>query len=318
LHYLAFRFFLVVMGKTLLILAAGMGSRFGGLKQLEPVGPSGEVMLDYSIFDAIAAGFDEVVFVIRRDFERAFRETVVARYAGVIPVKIAYQELGDLPDGIALPAQREKPWGTGQAVWAARHAVAHPFLAINADDFYGRNAFAVMGEFLAKPAPAGRQLIGLAAYRLSHTLSEHGAVSRGVCRVSENRKLEAVEEHTGIERTERGIQGVDRQGQPRELSGDAPVSMNFWGFSPQVFPRLEGLFRNFLTGGGLENPKAEFYIPSAVSALIASGEADVTALSSDDHWLGITYREDRAGVCDALRQMVENKTYPTPLWKKQS
>jgi hypothetical protein len=303
------------MGKTLLILAAGLGSRFGGLKQLEPVGPSGEVMLDYSIFDAIAAGFDEVVFVIRRDFEREFREAVVSRYAGVISVKVAFQELGDLPDGVTLPAHREKPWGTGQAIWAAREVISQPFLAINADDFYGRNAFAVMSAFLGQPAPEGCLHIGLTAYLLSHTLSEHGAVSRGVCRIAENRTLVSVEEFTGIQRTGTGIQGADTQGCQHELSADTPVSMNFWGFSPQVFPRLEELFRQFLTEGGLERPKAEFYIPSAVSALINSGEADVTALSSDDHWLGITYREDREAVCEALRQLVKNKAYPTPLWK---
>lgn len=306
------------MGKTLLILAAGLGSRFGGLKQLEPVGPSGEVMLDYSVFDAMAAGFDEVVFVIRKDFEREFREAVVSRYAGVVSVKVAFQELGDLPDGIALPARREKPWGTGQAIWAARPIVSQPFLAINADDFYGRNAFATMSEFLGRPASENRLRIALTAYQLSHTLSEHGAVSRGVCRIGENGTLVAVEEHTGIQQTKAGIQGLDSQGHPCELSGDTPVSMNFWGFSPQVFPRLEELFRNFLTEGGLENPRAEFYIPSAVSALINSAEAEVTTLTSDDHWLGITYREDREAVCEALRQLAENKTYPTPLWKTHS
>lgn len=302
------------MGNTLLILAAGMGSRYGGLKQLDPVGPSGEVMLDYSVFDAIAAGFDEIVFVIRRDFEQEFREKVVVRYAQACSVRVVFQELQDLPGGIEVPSGREKPWGTGQAIWAARQVITQPFLAINADDFYGRKAFESMSVCLRAQGPGLH--VSMVAYPLKSTLSEFGAVSRGICRLNPEGMLASVEEYSGIEQGSSGIQGLDLGGQTRSLTPDVLVSLNFWGFSPAVFPQLEALFSKFLTHGGLEAPKAEFYIPSAVSALIDSGATRVTVLSSTDQWMGVTYREDRAAVAAALSRLVEEKIYPTPLWKE--
>ncbi|MBE2204231.1 MAG: NTP transferase domain-containing protein [Chthoniobacterales bacterium] len=301
------------MGNTLLILAAGMGSRYGGLKQIDPVGPSGEVMLDYSVFDAVAAGFDEVVFVIRRDFEKEFREKVVSRYERVVRVQVVFQEREDLPGGLAVPSDREKPWGTGHAIWAARHAITQPFLAINADDFYGRSAFESMGACLRDQGGNGLHL-SLVAYAVNNTLSEFGTVSRGVCRQNADGSLASVEEYSGIEKAEDGIRGMDSQGITRPLAPETLVSMNFWGFSPAVFPRLEELFLEFLKGGGLEAPKSEFYIPSAVSALIDSGASQVRVLSSTDHWLGVTYREDRASVAEALSRLAQAGTYPTPLW----
>jgi hypothetical protein len=307
-----------VMGRTLLVLAAGMGSRYGGLKQIDPVGPSGEVLLDYSVFDAINAGFDRIVFVIRRDFEDAFRESVVSRYAGSLPVEIAFQELGDLPAGLEVPSGRTKPWGTGHAIWAARHAVDQPFLVINADDFYGANAFAAMADFLGAGAAGERMRIGLVAYLLRNTLSEHGTVSRGICTLGSNHELKSVEEYSGIEQTVEGIRGLNAQGHPCELSGAEMASMNFWGFLPDIFPQLETLFHRFLTGGGLDDPKAEFYIPSAVSSLIATKAPEVTALTSTDQWLGVTYREDREAVAEALSQRTAGGLYPTPLWKSRT
>ncbi|MFZ4682348.1 MAG: nucleotidyltransferase family protein [Terrimicrobiaceae bacterium] len=301
------------MAKTLLVLAAGMGSRYGGLKQLDPVGPSGEVVLDYSVHDALWAGFEKVVFVIRRDFEEAFRETVLKRYEGHAEVDLAFQELGDLPEGYAPPAAREKPWGTGQAIWAARHVVDGPFLVVNADDFYGLEAFSIMAGFLDGSSEGLR--MGMVAYLLRNTLSDHGFVSRGICEVTTDNLLKRVEEHTGIVRRDGLIRGTDTRGIVQDLTGSEPVSMNFWGFTPEIFPHLESLFSQFLDLGGNENPKSEFYIPSAVSQIIASGAAPASVLSSSGRWFGVTYREDREAVANALSQMVKDRLYPTPLWK---
>ncbi len=301
------------MHKTLVVLAAGMGSRYGGLKQMDSVGPSGEVVLDYSVHDALRAGFDRVVFVIREDFEQVFRDIVVARYEGQVPIKLAFQTLADLPGTYQLPEGREKPWGTGQAIWATRHVVDGPFLVVNADDFYGREAFEIMATFLSRQASG--LCIGMVAYPLVNTLSEHGAVSRGICNVTPQDELARVEEHTGIARDGDRIRGIDTSGQVRELEGNEMVSMNFWGFTPEIFPHLERHFQTFLDTGGTENLKAEFYIPSAVSEIITSGAASATVLVSTGQWFGVTYREDRAAVAEALNQMVDDDQYPTPLWK---
>jgi hypothetical protein len=300
------------MDKTLLVLAAGMGSRYGGLKQLAPVGPSGEVVLDYSVHDALWAGFNKVVFVIRRDFQKEFEEMVVKRYAGRVAVDLAFQELEDLPEGYSLSSGRQKPWGTGHAIRAARNAIKEPFLVANADDFYGMEAYSKMASFLDKPQEGLR--LGMVAYPLSNTLSEHGEVSRGVCTVAPDQMLIRVEEHTGIVRNAGDVRGTDTTGEVRLLTGTEMVSMNFWGFTPEIFAHLEDLFGKFLDSGGNENPKSEFYIPSAVSGIIASGAAPASVIPSTGRWFGVTYKEDREAVAAALGQMVKDKLYPTPLW----
>ncbi len=300
------------MNKTLLVLAAGMGSRYGGLKQLDPVGPSGEVVLDYSVHDARSAGFNKVIFVIRDDFQAEFEERVLSRYRGQIAVDLAFQKLDDIPTGFARPAERQKPWGTGHAILAARHVVREPFLVVNADDFYGREAYAKMAGFLEKTREGLH--IAMVAYPLQNTLSEHGSVSRGICAVAPDGTLSRVEEFTGIVRDERGISGVDSAGEVRQLTGTELVSMNFWGFTPEVFGHLWNLFAQFLNDGGLENPKSEFYIPTAVTRIIDSGAVKACVLSSEGRWFGVTYKEDRLAVAAALKQMAEINLYPSPLW----
>jgi NDP-sugar pyrophosphorylase family protein len=288
---------------TLLVLAAGMGSRYGGLKQLDPVGPGGETLLDYSVQDAIRAGFDRVVFLIRREIEEAFRTQVGRRYEGRVAVDYAFQQLDDLPGGFTPPTGRTKPWGTAHAVWCARHAVSAPFAAINADDFYGADAFHQLGRFLAAVDPdANPAAFSMAGYRLEKTLSEHGTVARGVCEVGADGLLRGVEEFTDLARRPDGMIASGE----RTFAADTPVSMNFWGFTPQIFPLLEEVLREFLqTQGGSE--KAECYIPSAVAAMIAAGAATVRVLPTSADWFGVTYREDRPRVVAALQALAQAK-----------
>ena len=294
------------MNATLLVLAAGMGSRYGGLKQMDGVGPSGETLLDYSVFDAIRSGFNRVVFVIRRDFEEEFRERVGSRFENNIDVGYVFQQLNDLPEGFSVPEGRSKPWGTGHAIWCARTAVDAPFLAINADDFYGRGAVASVGEFLSRTS--GSKFC-MAGYRLDTTLSTHGSVSRGVCRTNDENYLLSVLEHTRIERTEAGI--IDLADNTA-FTGDERVSMNCWGFTPAVFPLLEQGLSAFLQAHGTEE-KSEFYIPNAVADMINAGATTVKLLPVESQWFGVTYREDRPLVASALAELVAKKEYPTPL-----
>ena len=275
------------MDLSLVVLAAGMGSRYGGLKQLDPVGPHGEILLDYSVKDALAAGFSKVVFVIRRDMLAQFRESVGVRYEERLPVEYAFQELEPLPGGRVSPRGRTKPWGTGHAVLAAASAVRGPFTVINADDYYGPEGFAELARFLSS-AESGRY--AMVGYRLEKTLSEHGTVSRGICRTDGNGYLLDITERTDIARTPEGI--VAEGNPPVKLTGEEWSSMNFWGFTPDVFERLAEQFEEFLQERG-GDAKAEFYLPAAISALIASGEATVRLLHSDDPWFGLTYPEDR-------------------------
>ncbi len=293
---------------TLLVLAAGMGSRYGGLKQLDPMGPSGETLLDYSVFDALQAGFNKVVFVIRKDFEAEFRERVGARYLGRVEVDYVFQDLADLPDGYAVPEGREKPWGTAHAIWAAREAVQQPFLAINADDFYGTDSYRLLARHLAS-AKDGE--FAMAGYKLRNTLSEHGTVSRGICRVNGEETLLSVQEFTKLEKRDEGA--VDLEDGQTAFTGDEPVSLNFWGFTPSVFQSLEKNFEAFLAAEGTAM-KSEFYIPSAVAAMVTSGEASVKVLRTDATWFGVTYREDKPGVVARLSQFVNDGKYPSPLW----
>ena len=305
-----------------------MGSRYGGLKQIDPVGPSGETVLDYAVFDAIRAGFGRVVFVIRREFETIFREQIGAKYAGRIGVDYVFQSAEALPEGCARTFAREKPWGTGHAVWCARHAVRENFAVINADDFYGKDSFAQLGQFLTSetmgmPASgnsdersaetSGESVsapnaleFAIVGFRLANTLSEHGAVSRGVCVADELRCVEI--DH----RADRNSwQAMLASG--RTFSGDEIVSMNCWGFSPRLFPALDEQFREFLALRG-DDPKAEFYLPAAVSEMIARGKAKVRVLPTEASWFGVTYRDDKPRVVAALAELVNRGLYPAKLF----
>jgi NDP-sugar pyrophosphorylase family protein len=292
------------MSPTLLVLAAGMGSRYGGLKQIDPVGPSGETVLDYAVYDARRAGFGKVVFVIRKDFEALFREKIGARYAGKIAVDYVFQSLDALPAGATVPAGREKPWGTGHAVWCARDAVKENFAVINADDFYGADSFAQLGKFLG--AARGPQF-AMVGFRIANTLSEHGAVSRGICVCDAAGNLVSITETHGITPAEVGA------GLGKKFPGDQFVSMNCWGFTPALFGALDTQWREFLAArsGDL---KAEFYLPGAVSEQIAHGQATVRVLPTASSWFGITYRDDKPRVTAAIAELVQRGEYPSSLW----
>ncbi|MBQ6137104.1 MAG: nucleotidyltransferase [Kiritimatiellae bacterium] len=300
------------MKPTLVVLAAGMGSRYGGLKQVDPVGPSGEAILDYSVFDAVRGGFGKVVFIIRRDFEAEFREKVGRKYEGLVPVDYCYQDLGDLPSPYTLPEGRTKPWGTAHAVRAARGAVKEPFAVINADDFYGRDAFAKLGAFLSSVDPSSLHF-AMAAYRLDLTLSENGSVARGVCRISSGGKLEGVVEMTKLVRAGDSAENREDEANPVKVPLDARVSMNCWGFTPRLFSELEERFPKFLAARGTEM-KSEWYIPFVVDELIKEGKADCAVLPTDSSWFGVTYREDKPFVVGEIAKLVAAGEYPARLF----
>lgn len=296
---------------ALMVLAAGMGSRYGGLKQIDPVGPAGETVLDYSVFDALAAGFGKLVFVIRRDFEQSFREKVGRRFESRVDVRYVFQELGRLPGGHTPPAGREKPWGTGHAVWCGAGELTEPFAVINADDFYGADSFRQLGRFLASADVAGHPArCCMVGFKLMNTLSEFGSVSRGICTVDADGFLADVNEVTGIDHA--GV-AIGQPAGPGQISGDAIASMNCWGFTPGIFPSLERQFAAFLAARGQEL-KSEFYIPSAVTGLIGAREATVAVLPTGSSWFGVTYREDRPRVVASLQALVQAGAYPASLW----
>ena len=297
----------MVSGKyDLVILAAGMGSRFGGLKQVQPVGPAGELIIEYSIYDALRAGFDRLVLVIRRDIEADFRTTIGRRLESRVDVSYVFQETGN-----AVPG-RTKPWGTGHAVLAARDAVRRPFAVINADDFYGASGYAALAGHFARTA-VDRSDYAMVGYPLRQTLSEFGTVSRGLCTTDAQGRLQRITEITKIEKTAAGAAYPDGKGATHVLSGAEIVSMNFWGFTPAVFPQLGKLFAEFLAQSA-GDPKAEFYLPTAISGLNERREAGVTLLTSGDAWFGITYREDLAASQAAVKNLVAARKYPAPLW----
>lgn len=299
------------MKPTLLVLAAGMGSRYGGLKQIDPMGPAGETVLDYSVYDAIRAGFGRVVFVIREDFAAAFQQGIGSRFADRIEVDYAYQQLSDLPTGFTVPPTRVKPWGTGHAIRAARHLISGPFAVINADDLYGRDSYVQAAQFLSKSAAeteiAHYAMVG---YPLLNTLSAHGDVNRGICTLNADGLLTGVEEYVKIQRAADGqIWGDSLNGTRATLAADTLVSMNFWAFSAGFFERLEVDFIKFLEQSGhLE--KSEYYIPSVVDTLIHAGHADCQVLATDSRWFGVTYPDDKAHVVTALHFMIEAGEYP--------
>lgn len=298
---------------TLLILAAGMGSRYGGLKQVDPMGPHGEAVLDYSVFDAKRSGYGKVVFVIRRDFEDEFKAKVGGRFDRHIQVEYAFQSLDDLPAGFTVPEGRLKPWGTTHAVLAAEKAIREPFAMINADDFYGRDAFAKLAENLRKPrANDGIGHWSMVGFQLKNTLSEHGSVARGVC-TSRNGKLASVTEMTKIVKTATGARNEEAPARPVELTGNELVSMNFFGFMPDLFPHLHAEFEKFLRSS-IGDLKSECYIPKVVDTLIRDGKADVEVLETSGSWFGVTYPEDKPIVVASIKKLVDAGEYPAPLW----
>jgi dTDP-glucose pyrophosphorylase len=294
---------------TLLVLAAGMGSRYGGLKQIDPIGPGGETMIDYSIYDSLNAGFNKLVFVIRRDIEESFREVIGARFENRTKVEYVFQELDKLPPGFSVPANRSKPWGTGQAILMGAEVINEPFGVINADDFYGKNSFRV----LAKHLQSGSADYAMVGFILRNTLSEFGTVARGVCEVTAEGLLKSVTELTKIEKAGTGAKHTDALGKEHSLSGDEMVSMNMWGFTPTIFRHLREQFPAFLNEHGQEE-KSEFYIPSVVNALINSGQERLRVLRSADSWFGVTYREDRPRVVTSIGNLIAEKNYPERLW----
>ena len=297
------------MKPTLVIMAAGMGSRYGGLKQLDPVGPNNETLLEYSIHDAIAADFGKVVFVIRHDFEKEFKEQIGQKFTDKIEVQYAFQSLEDLPEGFALPEGRTKPWGTGQAVLACRNLVQEPFCVQNADDFYGAEAYKTIAAGFQSLEKSDSCMVG---YLLKNTLSPHGSVSRGVCETTAG-YLTEVTERTDIEMNQAGdIQFIENE-VATKMTGDEVVSMNFWGFAPECFQTLEEKFIAFLTEKGNEQ-KSEWFIPSIVTDMMQKGETRVKMLHCDSSWFGVTYPEDRPTVVAALKKMHDSGHYPPKLW----
>ncbi|MCM1519366.1 MAG: galactokinase [Lachnoclostridium sp.] len=297
------------MKPTLFVLAAGMGSRYGGLKQLDPLGPQGQTIMDYSIFDAIRAGFGKVVFVIRKDFEKDFREKILSKYKGHIPVEVVFQSTDKLPEGYTCPPERTKPWGTNHAVMMGAGVIKEPFAVINADDFYGRDAFRVIAEDLMRErkGPGDYSMVG---FRVGNTLTENGSVSRGVCTTDDNSMLTDVVERTAISYDKDGrIVFTDENGVVQTLDPMTPVSMNLWGFTPDYFDFSDREFRKFLDKN-LETPKAEFFIPLCVDTLINNGEATVRVLDTDSRWFGVTYAADRPGVVEKLAELHAKGEYP--------
>jgi NDP-sugar pyrophosphorylase family protein len=295
------------MQPTLLILAAGIGSRYGGLKQVDGMGPGGQAILEYSVFDALRAGFGKVVFVIRKDIEDAFREKIGRRVERHIHTEYAFQEMDSALEWLAEKPERSKPWGTGHAILSAKAQLDTPFVALNADDFYGADAFQAIGDFLRHDCAP--DCYGMVAYRLGNTLSENGSVARGVCSVSPEQLLTNVAERTQIERFADGIHYTDEQGQRHFLADDTPVSMNFWGFHPNVLGEIEQQFRDFVLAN-MGQPKAEFYIPKVVNALIEAGKVRMVVRTSESPWYGVTYAADKGTVQAALADLQARGLYP--------
>lgn len=301
------------MKPTLYVLAAGMGSRYGGLKQMDGLGPNGETIMDYSIYDAWRAGFGKVVFVIRHSFEKEFTDSVVAKYQGKIPVEIVFQELDSLPEGYDCPADRVKPWGTNHAVLMAKDVIREPFAVINADDFYGRESYVVLAKWLESKTDSANSYC-MVGYRLGNTLSESGSVARGVCSKDADNNLTTVVERTWIARDVDGIiKYKEEDGILMPLGENVPVSMNMWGFTPDYFGYSESMFKSFLKESE-GNLKSEYFIPMVVNKLIVSGQATCEVLDTPSKWFGVTYAEDRAGVVAKIEALIAAGEYPEKLW----
>ena len=302
----------IIMKPALVVLAAGMGSRYGGLKQLDALGPSGETIMDYSVFDAIRAGFGKVVFIIRKDFEDDFRRLVLKKYEGHVQTEVVFQSINDLPEGFKCPDDRTKPWGTNHAVLMAKDVINEPFCVINADDFYGRDCFAVMGKFLSSLPAGSKNVYSMVGFRVANTLSENGKVSRGVCEVNAQRHLTTVVERTEIIRRENGVCYKDGEDWVR-IDDNTPVSMNVWGFTPDYMKYSEDFFKGWLKAN-INVPKSEYFIPLMVNELINNGTATVEVLDTTAKWFGVTYAEDRQGVVDKIAELVKEGVYPAKLF----
>lgn len=300
------------MKPTLFVLAAGMGSRYGGLKQLDGLGPNGETIMDYSIFDAIRSGFGKVVFVIRKDFEDDFRTKILRKYENHIPVEVVFQSIQDLPEGFTCPAERTKPWGTNHAVLMGKDVIKEPFAVINADDFYGRDSFEVLGKELTALTGKTNQYC-MVGFRVGNTLSESGSVARGVCETNAEGYLTGVVERTAIERINGEIQFTDENDQTIVIGDNTPVSMNMWGFTPDYFAYSENYFKQFLQKN-MDNPKSEYFIPLMVNELITKGTASVKVLDTTSKWFGVTYAADRQSVVDKISALITAGEYPEKLF----
>lgn len=301
------------MKPTLFVLAAGMGSRYGGLKQLDGLGPHGETIMDYSIYDAIKAGFGKIVFVIRKDFEKDFREKILSKYEGHVPVEVVFQSTDALPEGYTCPADRTKPWGTNHAVLMGKDVIKEPFAVINADDFYGRNAFEVIAKELSRPRDRKGDYC-MVGFRVGNTMTENGSVARGVCSTSDEGLLTGVVERTAISYDkDHNIVFTDENGEVQTLAPETPVSMNLWGFTPDYFDYSEREFKNFLDRD-INTPKAEFFIPLCIDTLIKNGEATVKVLDTDSKWFGVTYSADRPGVVEKFAELHASGLYPERLF----
>ncbi len=300
------------MKPTLFVLAAGMGSRYGGLKQLDGVGPSGETIMDYSIYDAVKAGFGKLVFVIRQSFEEDFREKIVSKYEKKIPVELVFQELDKLPEGYTSHPDRVKPWGTNHALMMGKEVIHEPFAVINADDFYGRESFQVLSDFLSHMENAQNHYC-MIGYRVGNTLSDSGTVARGVCVTDEKNRLTEVVERTQIKRIDGVVKYLDENDRWVALDDNTPVSMNMWGFTPDYFKYSDEYFIDFLNKNK-DNLKAEYFIPLVVNNLIVDKKADTVVLDTPSKWFGVTYAEDRPEVVSKLQKLVDDGVYPSPLW----
>ncbi len=299
------------MKPTLLILAAGMGSRYGGLKQIEPVGPNGETILEYSVFDAIRAGFGKVVFVIRESFAEDFKTRFEKKLEGKIQIEYVYQEISNLPQGFILPEGREKPWGTGHAILMAKEVISEPFAAINADDFYGMEAYQVISDYLTQSVIPGKY--AMVGYQLDKTLSEFGSVSRGICVTNDKNQLTKITETHKIRKESNRILCQIEKDERSVLNGSETVSMNFWGFHPSIFENIENQFIHFLQNN-INIPKSEFYIPFVVFDMIRQQQAVVEVLKADSPWFGVTYQEDKPFVVDQIQKLTDLGVYPKKLW----
>lgn len=303
------------MKPTLLLLAAGMGSRYGGLKQLDGLGPNGETIMDYSIYDAIQAGFGKIVWVIRKDFENDFREKILSKYEGHVPCELCFQSLDDLPEGFTVPEGRVKPWGTNHAVLMAKDIIKEPFCVINCDDFYNRDCFKVIGKFLSELPEGAKNTYAMVGFRVGNTLSDNGTVARGICSKDEKGNLTTVVERTEIERRDGEIKYKDDDGQWVATPENTPVSMNVWGFTPDYFEYSESFFKEFLANPeNQKNLKAEFFIPLMVNKLINEGTANVKVLDTTSKWFGVTYSADRPSVVEKIQNLVDTGVYPNKLF----
>lgn len=303
------------MKPTLFLLAAGMGSRYGGLKQLDGLGPHGETIMDYSIYDAIRAGFGKLVFVIRKDFEQEFREKVLSKYEGHIPCEVVFQALDKIPAGFTVPEGRTKPWGTNHAVMMGEGAIKEPFAVINCDDFYGHDTFRVMGKFLSELPEGAKNTYAMVGFRVGNTLSDSGTVSRGVCAMNSERYLTDVVERTEIERHDGTVQYKDEKGTWVSIPDETPVSMNVWGFTPDYFDYSNKYFVDFLNSPATKaNIKAEYLIPTVVNDLIKGNKATVKVLDTTSKWFGVTYAKDRPEVVAKIKALVDAGEYPEKLF----